>query len=110
MFSSRSSGPSPTAGCPERLGDALEGAIRDRQEERLLGAEEAHDVRLRHAGALGDAIGRRALEPAARELDRGRRRDLGASLVGGVPCGFLTHSLTWYQSITTIRRKVVINQ
>ena len=76
---------------PERVGDALERAVGDRQEERLLGAEQAHDVRLRHARALGDAIGRRAVEPAARELDRRGRGDLGASLVGRVPWRFRIH-------------------
>ena len=94
----------------ERLGDALEGAVRDGEEERLLGPEQPHDVRLRDAGALGDAVGRRAVEATARELDRGCRRDLRAPLIRGVSCRFLTHSLTWYQSITTIGLKVVIDQ
>ena len=89
-------------GRAERLGDSLEGAVRDRQEERLLGAEQAHDVRLRHACALRDAIGRRSVQTTARELDRGRSRDLGSSLVSCLPCRSLAHSLTWYQSITTI--------
>ncbi len=110
MCSRRCSGVVPDRRRAERLGDALERAVRDGQEERLLRAEEAHDVGLRHARALRDAVGRRTVQAAARELDRGRRRDLRAPLVGRVPCRFLVHSLTWYQSITTIRRKVVIDQ
>src|SRR6185436_7296509 len=95
----------PNGSCPEGVGDPLVRAVRNCQEERLLGAEEAHDVRLRHACTLGDAVGGRTLEPTAAELDRGRCGDLCATLVGGMPCGFFVHSLTWYQSITTIRSK-----
>ena len=92
------------------VGDALEGAVRDRQEERLLGAEQAHDVRLRDACALGDAVGRRAVEATARELDRGCRRDLRAPLVGCVPCRFLDSFLDMVSVDYYYRPKVVIDQ
>ena len=64
----------------ERLGHAARGA---RQEELLLRAEEAEDVRLRDAGPLGDVLGGRAVEPARGELVAGGLEDLLAPLSGG---------------------------
>jgi hypothetical protein len=49
------------------------------EEELLLRAEEAEDVRLRDAGAAGDVLGGRAVQAADRELDAGRLDDLLAA-------------------------------
>ena len=64
-----------------------EAAADDREEQVLLRAEQLEDVRLGHAGVPGDRIGRRAHEPACRELLRRGRDDHTASLVGRHPAG-----------------------
>ena len=47
---------------------AAEAAPHDGAEQLLLGAEQLEDVRLGDAGCPGDRLGRRAHEPASREL------------------------------------------
>ena len=52
-------------------------------EEVLLRAEQLEEVRLAHAGALGDRVGRGAVVARPRELGHRGGDDLVASLVGG---------------------------
>ena len=66
-------------GLLEDLEHVAEAAPDGLEEELLLRAEEAEDVRLRDAGPAGDVLGGRAVQPADRELDPGRLDDLLAA-------------------------------
>jgi hypothetical protein len=69
----------------EELVCLAEAAVADGDEERLLRPEEAEDVRLRDAGAAGDVLGRRSVEPALGELLERRLEDLLVPLVLRLP-------------------------
>ena len=64
----------------EQLERLAEAAADGGDEELLLRAEEAEEVRLRDAGPPGDVLGGRALEAALGELDQGGVEDVVLAL------------------------------
>ncbi|KAJ1682231.1 hypothetical protein LUZ63_022550 [Rhynchospora breviuscula] len=71
----------------KRRAELIEGVVHRREEEVLLRAEQAHDVRLADPRSLGDLVGRGADVSAGTEHGQARAHDLLSALFGGEAAG-----------------------